>query len=195
MSKEWNVSTSSFKCPACNRLLQTERITLSRFQYLSKDILDMYRDKKLNKLIFYHTMDNEEDVWCELNLQSTHNNFDVYRKGYNIYSLVPDHPLGEIGDYLENKTKIYTGTMSTTDICMLLQKMFYIYDIRLLGDNALSQHPSYSVIEEYSDFSKITLELIDGMTDDIVFRYPSVASGIVHLCIAENTLLSKWFHT
>ena len=166
---------------------------LRYLQHLSKNILERYHNNELSRLTFFHTYDYEEDIWCELNLQSTHNNFEVYRKGHNIYALVPDHPLGEIGDYLENKTKIYTGTMSTTDICTLLQKMFNLYDIRLLGENALSQHPSYTSIEDYISSSEVILEMTDGMKDSVTFGDSSVASGIVHLCISENNLLREWF--
>ena len=194
MPERWSVCTSSYKCPTCNRLWQTEGLTLGYFQYLSKDINAMYQAKELKKLTFYNTMDNEEDVWCEIDLQNAHDNFCVYLKGRNLANYIPDHPLSNIGDYFQEKTKVYEDTMSAMEIFDLLHNLYYMFDIRLLGDPALQKHPAYHMHEGYWESSEVTLEVSDGMKDTITFRHPSVASGIVIYCTLQNSLLREWFH-
>ena len=190
---EITILDTSYKCPTCNQFIQVEHFKLKYLQYLAKDIKEMFRNKELKKLTFFHTYDHEEDTWCEIDLLNQLDNFSVFTKGHNYFSWIPDHPLAHLNDFLEEKTKIYSDTVSSSEILDLLDDLYYKYDIRLLDKAARSEHPAYHMLVEYTEHTDVILELADGRIDQVTLWHPSVASNIVNLCIARNSLLSKWF--
>lgn len=193
MSEKTEHVVSSYKCPSCHQFTQYDMYRLDYIRYLSQDIRELYQKKKLKKLTFYHTYDGTEDIWCEIDLLSENENFSVYLQGNHFYNFIPDNRLGTLESPLEEKTKVYSAYMLHREISNLLGDLFDAFDIRLLNNQALDTHPKYNMHHGYYEYSTITLELVDGRTDEITYRQTSVGSNIVSMCVFRNPLLKEWF--
>ena len=176
---------------------------IKKMQHLSKRVSQKFQNGDLKSLTIGYGegfVITSDYAWCEIDLQRIENNVSVYIEGFPL-----GYALGfakfEITGRYHQKTKVYEATVSEKEISFLLDKIFFDYDLRLLTDDALREHPAQNVdyITGYVSFDDgverlwIELEEMDGVIDKIDMDKLSLGGNIFRSILAQCERLSELF--
>ena len=171
--------------------------------HLQKNVCQMYQRGDLKRLTICYAEGYiclSEYLWCEIELLSGKNKASIYFEGKTPFG----YTLG-LGAFeaetcvYEEKTKVFECEIPEREVMRFLSKVFYDYDLRLLGDEALEHHPAYNYdyiygtmsMDEMTDRLIIELEATDGTIDQVKMRKDSIAGNILMSFIHQSETLSK----
>lgn len=176
---------------------------IKKMQHLSKRVSQKYQNGDLKSLTICYGegfVITSDYAWCEIDLRKKENNVSIYLEGYLL-----QYELGfakfEISGGYHQKTKVYEATVSEKEISFLLDKIFFDFDLRLLTDDALREHPAQNVdylansvtFDDGVERLWIELEGNDGVIDKIDMDKLSLGGNIFCGVLAQCERLRELF--
>ena len=179
---------------------------IKKREHLSKRVSWRFKKGELKRLTICHGegfVITSDYTWCEIDLTKAENNVTIWLEGtpfeYMLEGEFREAKFETNGIY-RKKTKVHEATVSQEELSFLLDKIFFDYDLRLLNEDALYNHPAQN-IDFYTGrtaslddgVEKIWIELEDnnGIIDEICMDKLSLGGNIFFSIFQQCEILSK----
>lgn len=156
-----------------------------RQRHLSTNVEEAYKNGDLKKLtVSYHTSqwDWEEFIEYDFDLMPSKNSLKIF-----LQHLVPLHMFLVSSEFsfdveteYAEKTLAKEIPLPEEDLIQFIYCLFKMYDVRLLGADALQRHPAVPIMfDGHRVDIKIDLEWTNGNVDSVTFEEYSVADSVL----------------
>lgn len=175
-----------------------------KLKHLSKNVSQRFQKGELKRLTIYRGegfVCYDDHIWCEIDLSSEKTTASIFIEGMSPLGYLFSDSAFEPENYYKEKTKVYEGEIPKKEILHFLDKIFFDYDLRLLGEDALSSHPgaNYDYINDLVSFNdsaegfSVELEAVDGIIDKVRMDRYSIGGNLLYSFIKYSETLKKIF--
>ena len=174
--------------------------------HLLKRVTRMYERGDLKRLTITYAegyVIAYDCLWCEIDFLSEKITASIFMEGEvpPLYTIDCRTAFKTDVSLYKEKTKVYECEIPKKEIMFFLDKVFYDYDLRLLGEKAFLSHPSCNydfingttLIDDSAERLSIKLEATDGTTDNLRMDRYSIAGNILLSFINRCDTLSSIF--